>query len=96
MYWPALGATLGSTFQLTAPTSEAVVADAKTWLSAIGNQINSEYIAQGSALRAVLAVRSVTDHACRDVKQVQVGTVLDTQRRRRQDFRETYASVAYP
>ena len=96
LYWPALGASLSSSFQLTTPTPAQAVADAKTWLSAIGDYMNDYYTSISSALSVVLAVRSVKNHVCRDVVQVQVGSILDTQRRRREDIPETYASVSYP
>jgi hypothetical protein len=41
-------------------------------------------------------VRSVKNHHCYDVKSIQVGSILDTQRRRRSALPETYLSVAYP
>lgn len=95
-YWPALNATLSSSFQLTAPTPAAIAADTKTWLNAIGTQMNNVYIGNASALRVALAVRSTRDHVCRDVTSIQVGTILDTQRRRRDSLPESYASVIYP
>lgn len=96
MYWPALNAALSATFQLNGPLPAAVVADVKTWLSAIGTQMNNVYIGQASALRVVLSVRSVTDHVNRDITSIQVGSVLDTQRRRRDALPESYVAVAYP
>ena len=96
MYWPALGATISTSFQLTAPTAAATVADAKTFLAGMGNDINQYFIGIADARRVVLSVRSVTDHLCRDVVTLQVGNVLDTQRRRRDNIPETYSSVSYP
>lgn len=96
MYWPAVGATIGASWQLTAPTTAQIAADARTWLNAIGTQMNDEYIAQASAKRVALSVRSPTDHVCRNVNQIQIGSVIDTQRRRRDEINETYSSVAYP
>lgn len=96
MYWPALGSSISSTFQLTAPTSANAAAAAKVWLQAINSAMDGVYIAQSSALRVALSVRSGTDHVCRDVNSIQVGSILDTQRRRRDILPETYASVAYP
>jgi len=96
MYWPALGAVLTTSFALSTPLASLVATEAKGWIGSIGNTLNAAYIAAGSAQRVVLSVRSVTDHVCRDITQIQVGSILDTQRRRRGDFRETYASVTYP
>lgn len=95
-YWPAIGAALNTSFQLSSPTAPAVVGDARTFLRGIGDRLNAAYINTGSILRVVLSVRSVTDHVCRDVVQLQVGSVLDTQRRRRDILPESYAPIAYP
>lgn len=96
LYWPALNATLSATWQMTAPVPASLASDAKTWLQAINSEIDDYYISISSALRAALSVRSITDHVCRDVTSIQIGSVLDTQRRRRDALPETYATVAYP
>lgn len=96
MYLPALGATLSPSFTLSTPSVNTVIGEAKIWLQAINTAIDDYYIGASSALRAALSVRSVTDHVCRDVTQIQIGSVLDTQRRRRDDLPETYTSIAYP
>jgi hypothetical protein len=96
MYWPALGAVLNASFQLTTPPPADAAAGAKVWLQAINTAMDGVYIAQASALRVALSVRSGTDHVCRDVTSIQVGSVLDTQRRRRDILPETYNSVVYP
>ena len=96
MYWPALGAGINASFQITTPTPAATAADVRTWLNAIGGQMNAYYISIASALRVVLSVRSVTDAVNRDIVNIQVGSVLDTQRRRRDALPESYASVPYP
>lgn len=96
IYWPAVGATLSSGFQLTGPTTVNTVSGAKVWLKAIGDAINAGFLAAGMAQTVVLAVRSITDHVCRDVVSLQVGTVLDTQRRRRDALPESYSAVSYP
>jgi hypothetical protein len=95
MYWPAMGATLGADFVLTSPTAAATAADAKTFLNGITTQLNAAYAASADVRTVRLAVRSQADHVCRDVTQIQVGNYLDTQRRRRDKFRETYSSVVY-
>lgn len=96
MYFPAVGASLSAAFQLTGPSPAGIAADAKTWLNAIGSQMNAYFASISSVLTVVLSVRSQTDHVCRNVNQIQVGAVLDTQRRRRDSLPETYASVSYP
>lgn len=96
MYWPALGASLNSTFQVTTPAPSAVVTDLKTWLNAIGAAMNGYWTGIGAAKSSVLSVRSVTDHVCRDVNALQIGSVLDTQRRRRDALPEAYVNAVYP
>lgn len=96
LYWPALGATLSSSFQISAPSQAAISTDAKTWLSAIGSTMNAYWASVSSVRTAVLSVRSVTDHVCRDVNALQFGSIIDTQRRRRDTLPETYTTVAYP
>jgi hypothetical protein len=96
MYWPALGATLSASFQISTPAVATTAAAIKTWLNAIGSQINAYYASISALLTVVLAVRSTTDHTCRNVVNLQVGTILDTQRRRRDALTETYTTVSYP
>lgn len=96
MYWPAMGATLATDWSLSSPTPATVAAGAKTWLNAIGSGINAAYASLSVVKTVVLAVRSAKAHTCYDVNQIQVGSYLDTQRRRRDSFHETYSSVSYP
>jgi hypothetical protein len=96
MYWPALAATLSSSFQITSPTPTVSLSAAKVWLQAINTAMDNVYIGQASALRVALSVRSGTDHLCRNVTSMQFGSILDTQRRRRDILPESYVNVAYP
>jgi hypothetical protein len=96
MYMPALAVLLSGTFQINSPTAAVIVADSKTWLLAIQNQIDAYYISILSALRVRLSVRSVVDHVCRDVTSIQVGSILDTQRRRRDNLPESYVNATFP
>lgn len=96
MYWPALGATLGGDFKLTNPPAATVALAAATLADLVGDQINLEWSANSMAVTTELAVRSTTDHASRKVERIQVGDVLDTQRRRRDNLPETYVVQSYP
>ena len=96
MYWPALGATLDTQFALTSPTSLTVAGQSRTWLNAIGNEINQWYVSIAAAKSVALSVRSIKDAVNRNVTSLQVGSALDTQRRRRDNLLETYQSVPYP
>jgi hypothetical protein len=96
MYWPACGAQLSGVWQLLLPLPSSVVADARTWLNAIGTQINGYFSSISSVVTVVLSVRSLKNHASYNVNQLQVGSVLDTQRRRRSALPETYSGTPYP
>ena len=96
LYWPAVGASLGAGFQLSTPTPGSFVAAWKTWLNAIGGVMNAYYASISSAKTVVLSVRSVKNHLNRNVNQLQVGSLMDTQRRRRASLIETYSNTSYP
>lgn len=96
MYWPALGATTSNSFQLATPVQATVAADVKIWLNAINTAMNGYWASISATRSAVLSVRSVTDHVCRNVNTIQVGSVLDTQRRRRDTLPEVYVAQTWP
>lgn len=92
MYWPALSCTLSTAFQITAPTTADIAAGFSAYLQALNDQV----LALFPLSFAFVGVRSVTDHQTRPVNAIHVGTVLDTQRRRRDAIPETYAIVPFP
>lgn len=96
MYWPALSATLGADFKLSSPAPATAALAAATLADLVGDQINAEWAANSFAVTTELAVRSTTDHTSRKVERIQVGDVLDTQRRRRDNLPETYVVQPYP
>ena len=96
MYWPALGASLDGQFRLATPSASNVADGAKTLLKLIGDQLNAELAANSIVATVELAVRSQTLHECNPVVRLQVGNVLDTQRRRRDSLVEAYATTSYP
>lgn len=96
VYLPALGASLNASFRLTGPTPAVILAGARGLFRLIGDQINAEWAANSIAVTAELCVRSVTAHQSRKVERVQVGDVLDTQRRRRDRIPENYSVLTYP
>lgn len=96
MYWPALGATLNGEYKLSSPSLATIALGAATLLDLIGNEINAELAANSLTETVELCVRSKTDKASYRVGSIQVGNVLDTQRRRRNRLSEAYASQAYP
>lgn len=92
IYWPAPGASLGSDMRLLAPTNAQVAADFKTYFSALAGALASSF----AGISFDLAVRSRTTHTTPHVSRIQVGDIMDTQRRRRDKLPEGYATVAYP
>lgn len=96
VYWPAAGAGLSTDFRLAAPTPAQIALQAAQMFDLIGNQINAEWAANSFAVTTELAVRSVTDHQSRKVERLQVGDILDTQRRRRDSMVENYVQQGYP
>jgi hypothetical protein len=96
IYWPALGVGLNGEFQVTTPTQAQIALATAQLFQLIGDQIKSEWAANSMAVTPELAVRSITDHMSRKVERLQVGSILDTQRRRRDSLVETYVMQNYP
>lgn len=96
LYWPALGASLTTDFSLSSPSATNIALATAQLMKLVGDQINAEWAANSQAVSAELAVRSITDHTSRKVERLQVGSALDTQRRRRDKVIETYIVQAYP
>lgn len=94
VYWPAYGVTL-TNWRITAPTPAALSTAFKTLFLAIQGEINAEASANLISNVAELAVRSSTRRESYKVESLQVGDVLDSQRRRRDKVVEARAVVAY-
>lgn len=92
LYWPALGAVLNVSGRLATPTPAAFLADMKTYLAGIEADLEAQFI----AVPFNLAVRSKTTHSTPHATRIQVGDVIDTQRRRRDAQAESYSTVNYP
>jgi len=92
LYWPCLSATLGTSGRLASPTNAAIVADAKSYLLGIRTDLATAFPTIGFDL----AVRSRTTHTTPHATRIQVGSTIDTQRRRRDNLPESYAAVAFP
>lgn len=96
MYWPATGASVSATTgRLSNPTPTDIANGAGALLELIQNTIeaNAGLFPWSEVL---LGVRSGTDHVTRTVTRLQVGDIVDTQRRRRDTLPENYVSVLYP
>lgn len=92
IYWPAVGATVNTTFRLSSPTPATIVADFKTYLTAVQGALAGAFTGIGFNL----AVRSTKTHTTPHATRLQVGNIIDTQRRRRDRFAESYSAVAFP
>lgn len=96
IYWPALNATLdAASGKLTTPAPVDIVTGFKSLFMAIQAEVLAEALANGFGDVPELAVRSVTSHQCHGVNQLQVGDVVDTQRRRRDRLVEARSVLAY-
>lgn len=90
MYWPALAMSLEATSgQLAAATTAAIAADAAQLLTDIGTAAGVDFLMVPSVSSAKLGTSSV-------VTQVSVGSVIDTQRRRRNQLRESRSASPVP
>lgn len=92
LYWPACGASLSTTGRFSAPGNSATVADFKTYFNAIRGILATNFPTIGFDL----AVRSKTTHTTPHAVRIQVGNVLDTQRRRRDNLLESYSTLSVP
>lgn len=97
LYWPALGAALDtSTLRLRLPEPQSVATDAAKYLDAIETALKEALSPSPSLIDYHLAVYSPTTQSKTDIVKIEVGDVLDVQRRRRDRQPEIYSSAAYP
>lgn len=92
VYWPALGATVGTNGRLSAPAPGSLVADFKAYFLAMRSALATAFPTIGFDL----AVRSKTTKTTPHAVRIQVGNVIDTQRRRRDSLPESYTSLTIP
>lgn len=92
LYWPALAATLGTDGKIITPAPATLVSDARAYLTGIETDLEAG--AFGGSFD--LAVRSKTTKTTPHVVRLQVGDLVDTQRRRRDALPEAYSQVNYP
>jgi hypothetical protein len=92
LYWPAMGASLATNGRISAPTPTVIVQDFKTYLLQIRTELASAFPTIGFDL----AVRSKTTHTTPHATRIQIGNVVDTQRRRRDNLPEAYTALAFP
>lgn len=92
VYWPALGATVDTSGRLSSPLPSSVLTDLKVYMLAIRSALATAFPLIGFDL----AVRSRTTHTTPHVVRLQVGNVIDTQRRRRDTLPEAYQTQSFP
>lgn len=91
LYWPGTGAQLNTaTLRLAATFNTSAASAAKTYLSGLATAI------QATVTGVSPVVWSRKTSLLQPVTSIQVGDVLDTQRRRRDTLIESIASIAYP
>jgi hypothetical protein len=92
LYWPGLGVTLDNSGRFTTPATATFASDFKAYLIGIRADLASAFTGIGFDL----AVRSKTTHTTPHATRIQIGNVVDTQRRRRDALPEAYSSVVFP
>jgi len=91
VYWPACGAVLGTNLRLGTGDTATILSDAQTYFHAMESALATAFPLIGFDL----AVRSKATLSTPHVVRLQVGNVIDTQRRRRDAFPEAYSTGAF-
>lgn len=92
LYWPATALSLtGSTLRPSSSSVSSILGAVKTYLTSIGAAIDVS-----TTNSPVLSVWSRTNASTQPVTSIQMGDVLDVQRRRRDQTVENYTSVTFP
>lgn len=92
IYWPAMGCQITSTGRLNLPLNATLATDFRSYTNSIRSALATAFPTIGFDL----AVRSKTTHTTPHAVRVQVGNIIDTQRRRRDNLPESYAQVSIP
>lgn len=96
LYFPAISANISATtLRLETPSTQQVADGAVTWLTQIQEDLTEFLTPNPDLTFHRLCVVSQTTNLRTDVTRIQVGNVLDVQRRRRDKLVETYASAAF-
>jgi len=91
-YWPALGASVSTQGRLANPSNAALATDFKAYLLGIRSDLAAAFPTIGFDLAVRSKATKTTPHAVR----LQVGDIIDTQRRRRDALPESYTQIAFP
>ena len=95
LYWPAMTVSLDTNYFVDSPSTTALVTAFRTYLSAIGSAIRDN-AGLFPWTTVSLAVASTTKGTQAPVTRLEIGNVLDTQRRRRNKLVETKVALPYP
>lgn len=92
LYWPAVGAGITNDLRLTVGDTGPIAAGMKTYLAGMASALATAFPLIGFDL----AVRSRATRTTPHVVRIQVGNIVDTQRRRRDNYPESYSTVSIP
>ena len=92
LYWPCLAATLSTSGRIATPVPSVALPDFKSYLLGIRTDLATAFPLIGFDL----AVRSRTSHTTPHAVRLQMGNIVDTQRRRRDNLPESYVQNSFP
>lgn len=92
LYWPVPGETIDANTRIPSVDRDAMLANFKTYLTGMKTALEASF----ATISFDLAVRSRLTRTTPHVTRLQMGNVVDTQRRRRDKLVESYASVSFP
>lgn len=91
LYWPAASGGIDANMRLTSAVVSSSLTQMATYLHAMEDALATAFPTIGFDL----AVRSRRTHTTPHVNKLQLGNILDVQRRRRDKMIEDYTSVAF-
>lgn len=92
LYWPTLTTQIGSNGRVTSTATTNALSGMKTYLLAMRDALATAFPLIGFDV----AIRSRTTRSTPHVVRMQVGDILDTQRRRRDHLPEAYITTPIP
>lgn len=96
IYWPALAAAIStSTLRLNPADAKKFATQMVAYLDGIETDLKEKLTPSPSLIDWRLGVYSPTLNSLTDITRIEVGDILDVQRRRRDSLPELYASAPY-